>query len=62
MSDLRECVTGDTLVMLADGRRLPIRDLVGTTPEVIAMSPEGRLSDAQSDCVWSKWRQARFSR
>ena len=26
MSDLRECVTGDTLVNLTDGRRVPIRD------------------------------------
>src|SRR3954470_14342680 len=31
LSDLRECVTGDTLVTLADGRRLPIAELVGTT-------------------------------
>src|SRR6185503_15931169 len=38
MSDLRECVTGDTIVMLADGRRVPIRELVGTTPEVLAMT------------------------
>ena len=30
LSDLRECVTGDTLVCLADGRRAPIRELVGT--------------------------------
>src|SRR3989440_9817078 len=30
LSDLRECVTGETRVMLADGRRLPIRELVGT--------------------------------
>ena len=54
MSDLRECVTGDALVMLADGRRVPIRDLVGTTPEVLAMSAEGRIEKAFSDCVWSK--------
>src|SRR5437588_4501032 len=27
LSDLRECVTGDTLVSLADGRRVPSRDL-----------------------------------
>ena len=53
MSDLRECVTGDTLVVLADGRRVPIRDLVGTTPEVLAMSEEGKISTAASDCVWS---------
>jgi replicative DNA helicase len=53
MSDLRECVTGDTLVMLADGRRVPIRDLVGQTPEVLAMSAEGKIHRATSDCVWS---------
>src|SRR5580704_6512505 len=29
MSDLRECVTGDTLVCLTDGRRVPISKLVG---------------------------------
>ena len=33
MSDLRECVTGDTPVMLADGRRIPIRELVGRRPK-----------------------------
>jgi replicative DNA helicase len=60
MSDLRECVTGDTLVMLADGRRVPIRDLVGTTPEVLAMSAEGRIHRAFSDCVWSKGRKPVF--
>ncbi len=53
MSDLRECVTGETLVVLADGRRVPIRALVGTTPEVLAMSEEGRIHAAASDCVWS---------
>ncbi len=54
MSDLRECVTGETLVCLADGRRLPIRDLVGQTPEVWAMSPDQKIVKAQSDLVWSK--------
>ncbi|HET7322444.1 MAG TPA: replicative DNA helicase, partial [Longimicrobiaceae bacterium] len=52
MSDLRECVAGDTLVSLTDGRRIPIRDLVGTTPEVWALSPEGKVVAAHSDCVW----------
>jgi len=51
-SDLRECVTGDTLVQLADGTRVPIADLVGQTPEVIAVSDEGRLIRAKSDLVW----------
>jgi len=53
MSDLRECVTGDTLVMLADGRRLPIRDLVGQIPDVVSMTPDGQLQNAASDLVWS---------
>jgi replicative DNA helicase len=52
LSDLRECVTGDTLVVLADGRRLPIRKLVGTTPDVVAVTLEGGLVSARSDKVW----------
>jgi replicative DNA helicase len=54
MSDLRECVTGETPVMLADGRRVPIRELVGQTPEVWAMSEDQKIIKAQSDLVWSK--------
>jgi replicative DNA helicase len=53
MSDLRECVTGETLVVLADNRRVPIRELVGQTPEVLAMSQDGRIERHVSDCVWS---------
>ncbi|MGE5699070.1 MAG: replicative DNA helicase [Deltaproteobacteria bacterium] len=53
MSDLRECVTGDTLVMTTDGCRIPIRDLVGKQAEVWAMSTEGRIVPAKSDLVWS---------
>ncbi|MGI0494905.1 replicative DNA helicase [Alkalinema pantanalense CENA528] len=53
MSDLRECVTGETLVMLADGRCMPIRDLVGQQPHVLAMTPEEKITIAQSDLVWS---------
>ena len=52
MSDLRECVTGDTLVCLADGRRSPIAELVGKTPEVISMSAQGKLIKDKSDLVW----------
>lgn len=53
MSDLRECVTAQTVVTLADGRRMPIRELVGTTPEVMAMHAGGRIAPAASDLVWS---------
>ncbi|WP_198806142.1 replicative DNA helicase [Leptolyngbya sp. BL0902] len=52
MSDLRECVTGDTLVILADGRRVPIRDLVGHTPEVVSLDSHGKLIQAQAEMVW----------
>jgi replicative DNA helicase len=52
MSDLRECVTGETLVWLADGRRIPIRELVGQTPDVISVDHRGRLIVAKADLVW----------
>ena len=52
LSTLRECVTGDTLVCLTDGRRIPIRNLVGTTPEVWSVDNAGRIVDASSDAVW----------
>ena len=58
MSDLRECVTGDTLVTLADGRRTPIADLVGTEPEVLAMDATQKIVAARSDCVWPVGRRA----
>ncbi|MGH8801457.1 MAG: DnaB-like helicase C-terminal domain-containing protein, partial [Casimicrobiaceae bacterium] len=54
MSDLRECVTGDTLVNLSDGRRVAICELVGTTPEVVAVDASQRLATARADLVWSK--------
>jgi replicative DNA helicase len=57
LSDLRECVTGETLVVLADGRRLPIRRLVGERPEVVAMDGRDRLVTARSDKVWRVGRR-----
>jgi len=54
MSDLRECVTGDTLVCLADGRRVRIATLVGATPRVLAMDLNHKLVAATADRVWSK--------
>ncbi len=52
MSDLRECVTGETLVVLADGRRIPIRELVDTQPEVVSIDEKGKLCASRSDKVW----------
>jgi replicative DNA helicase len=57
MSDLRECVTGDTLVCLTDGRRVPIRELVGQEPEVWSLDEQHRLIAARSDKVWCVGRK-----
>jgi replicative DNA helicase len=57
MSDLRECVAGETLVMCADGQRVPVRTLVGSTPQVLAMDDERRVMAAASDRVWSVGRR-----
>ena len=61
LSDLRECVTGDTLVCLADGRRATIRDLVGTTPEIVAVTADGRLAEARAEVVWPVGPRAVFT-
>jgi replicative DNA helicase len=60
MSDLRECVTGDTLVMLADGRRVPIADLVGQTPEVLSVDACDHIRPSLSDKVWPVGRRPVF--
>ncbi len=60
LADLRECVTGDTIVLLADGSRVPIASLVGTEPEVLALSIEGRIVPAKSDKVWKVGRRPVF--
>jgi replicative DNA helicase len=60
MSDLRECVTGDTLVCLTDGRRVPVHDLVNTTPDVWSVDAEQRLTRARADKVWRVGRRAVF--
>jgi len=52
LSTLRECVTGDTLVCLADGRRVPIQELAGTTVEVLSIDERGRVVRAVTDKVW----------
>jgi replicative DNA helicase len=57
LSDLRECVTGDTLVVLSDGTRAPIESLVGTAPEVVTVGDEDRITTARADRVWSVGRR-----
>jgi replicative DNA helicase len=52
MSDLRECVTGDTLVNLADGRRVPIAELVDQEVDVIAVNAQKKLVAAKCEKIW----------
>jgi len=60
LSDLRECVTGDTLVLLADGTRAPIASLVGRAPEVLSMDYRGCIVRARSEKVWKVGRRPVF--
>jgi replicative DNA helicase len=56
LSDLRECVTGDTLVVLADGSRVPIAALVDSAPEVVTVDDDV-VTTARADRVWSVGRR-----
>jgi replicative DNA helicase len=53
LSDLRECVTGDARVVLANGCRVPVRELVGQTPTVISVNSNGRIEPAATEKIWS---------
>lgn len=59
LSDLRECVPGDTLVLLADGRRVPIAALVGEAPRVLAVE-RGGVVEAAAEVVWKVGRRPVF--
>ncbi|MGK2879071.1 MAG: replicative DNA helicase [Solirubrobacterales bacterium] len=53
LSDLRECVTGDTLVKLADGSQASIESLEGETAEVVAFDEQSMsFVTARCDAVW----------
>ena len=52
MSDLRECVTGETRVVLAGGARVAIRDLVGQRPRVLAVDDREKIVAADAELIW----------
>jgi replicative DNA helicase len=52
MSDLRECVTADTLVHLSDGSRVPIAELEGKNAQVHCIDDKGKLVSATADLIW----------
>ena len=45
-------VSKSPLVMLSDGRRVPIRELVGSAPQVLAMGGNGQIVQASAEKVW----------
>ena len=58
MSDLRECVSGDTRVMLASGESVAVCDLVGQTPEVLAVDTNSHAVTATSELIWEVGEKA----
>jgi replicative DNA helicase len=52
LSDLRECVAGDTLVWLADDRRVAIRELVGQSVELWSVDRNHKLTKSTSELIW----------
>jgi replicative DNA helicase len=52
LSDLRECVTGDSLVWLSNGSRIPIKDLVGKSAEVWTLDQTRKLTRSTSEFIW----------
>lgn len=60
LSDLRECVVGNTLVLMSDGSRLPIADLVGKRPRVLAIDNTGKITSARANRVFNKGKRRTF--
>jgi replicative DNA helicase len=52
LSDLRECVTGDTEVWLAGGGPVPIRELTGKSVHVWSLDKAQQLTVSHSDYIW----------
>ncbi len=61
LGDLREsgCLTGETLVTLESGARIPIRDLVGSSPEVCTLDG-WQFEDREVTKVWRTGRKPVF--
>ena len=59
LSDLREsgCLAAETLVCLADGSEVPIADLAGRQPTVLALNADGNLVPALARKVWRTGRR-----
>jgi len=56
----RDSVVGSTLVQMADGGRVPIKDLVGTTPELVVMNNDFKFEKRQANRIWNKGEREVF--
>ncbi|MDQ6762247.1 MAG: AAA family ATPase, partial [Bacteroidota bacterium] len=52
LSDLRECVIGDTLVCLTNGKRVPIKMLVGQNAEVWTLDSDHKITTSTTELIW----------
>ena len=53
LSDLRECVAGTTRVLLADGRPVQIKDIVGKPSDLLSIAPDSlKLGIQTSNLAW----------
>ncbi|MBK8426681.1 MAG: replicative DNA helicase [Lewinellaceae bacterium] len=53
LSDLRECVTGDTLISLCDGTRRPIAECIGENLEIWAFDTQTqKIVPHKTDLIW----------
>ena len=52
LSDLRDCVSGDTLVTLANGKRIKISELEGKSVEVLSLNSDWKVESAKCDKIW----------
>jgi len=57
LSDLRDCVPGDTNVLLSDGSRTKISDLVGKKPEIVCINNTMKITTSKSEKIWMVGRR-----
>ena len=60
LADLRECVTGETLVHCSDGQRIPICELVDKEVDLFSINKKGKVTVARSEKIWSVGKKPIF--
>ena len=61
LSDLRECVTGDTKVFLADGQVIDIQSLIDTKANVLSVTNDTqKITEQSSELIWNVGKKPIF--